>query len=78
MKSITAKEFDEKFDNGEDISEFLDLKNVKSFEEFHLLKQKDMVKIDADILKFFPDEKSVNDALRSLVKIMEKRSKESA
>jgi len=24
MKTITAKEFDEKFDNGEDISEYLD------------------------------------------------------
>jgi len=24
MKKITAKEFDEKFDNGEDVSEYLD------------------------------------------------------
>ena len=36
MKTITAKEFDEKFDNGEDIAEYLDfstavrLKNVKT------------------------------------------------
>ena len=36
MKTITAKEFDEKFDNGEDITEYLDfsrarrLKNVKT------------------------------------------------
>ena len=27
-RSITAKEFDEKFDNGEDIIEFLDLENA--------------------------------------------------
>jgi len=36
MKTITAKEFDEKFDNGEDIAEYLDfstavrLKNLKT------------------------------------------------
>jgi len=78
MKHITAKEFDEKFDNGEDVSEYLDLKNIKSFEESHLLNQKDMIKIDKDILKFFPDEKSVNDALRGLIKIMKMQQKESA
>jgi len=29
MKKITAKEFDEKFDNGEDISEYLDFSKKK-------------------------------------------------
>jgi macrodomain Ter protein organizer (MatP/YcbG family) len=29
MKTITAKEFDEKFDNGEDISEYLDFSKVR-------------------------------------------------
>jgi len=38
MKTITAKEFDKKFDNGEDITEYLDfsnairLKNIKKTE----------------------------------------------
>lgn len=34
MKKITAKEFDEKFDNGEDISEHLDFSNTMSIEDF--------------------------------------------
>ena len=29
MKTITAKEFDEKFDNGEDISEYLDFSKAR-------------------------------------------------
>ena len=78
MKSITAKEFDEKFDNGEDITEFLDLENIKSFDEFHEQREKSLVKIDKDLLKYFPDEKSVNDALRNLAKILEDRYKKSA
>lgn len=28
-KTISAKEFDRRFDNGEDISDYLDLKNVR-------------------------------------------------
>ena len=76
MKSITTKEFDEKFDKGEDITEFLDLKNIKSFEESHLAildKQENRIKIDKEIFDFFPNEKSINDALRGLVKIIKKQ-----
>jgi predicted DNA binding CopG/RHH family protein len=34
MKTITAKEFDEKFDNGDDISEYLDFSNATRLSEF--------------------------------------------
>ena len=78
MKSITAKEFDEMFDEGKDISEFLDLENIKSFKETHQNSLKHVVKIEDDLLKYFPDEKSVNDALRGLAKILEERFKKSA
>ena len=78
MKSITAKEFDEIFDDGKDISRYLDLKNVKSFKEFHQNRVNSLVKIEEDLLKYFPDEKSVNDALRGLAKILENRDKKSA
>jgi hypothetical protein len=78
MKSITAKEFDEMFDDGEDISAFLDFKSAKSFKEVHQKKVDNLIKIEDDLLKYFPDEKSVNDALRSLAKILDKRVKKSA
>ncbi len=78
MKSITAKEFDEMFDDGVDITEFLDLKNIKSFKESHESREKNIVEIDQDLLKYFPDEKSVNDALRNLAKILEDRYQKSA
>jgi hypothetical protein len=78
MKSITAKEFDEIFDDGKDISKYLDLKNVKSFKEFHQNRVDSLVKIEEDLLKYFPDEKSVNDALRGLAKILKNRDKKSA
>jgi len=38
MKTITSKEFDEKFDNGEDISEYLDLFKARRPNEFKQLK----------------------------------------
>ena len=40
MKTITAKEFDEKFENGEDISEYLDFSKVKRLKEVKKLKTK--------------------------------------
>ncbi len=75
MSKITAEEFDKKFDNGEDVTEFLDLESVKSFKESHLHMMKNYVKIDEDLLQFFPDEKAINDALRSVAeKMKEKKS----
>ena len=34
MKTISAKEFDKKFDNGEDISEYLDFSKAVKLNEF--------------------------------------------
>jgi len=73
MSKITAEEFDKKFDNGEDVTKFLDLENVKSFRESHLSIMKNYVKIDEDLLKFFPDEKAINDALRSYVEYLKEK-----
>jgi len=38
MNKITAKEFDEKFDNGEDISEFLDFSSAIKIKDIQTLK----------------------------------------
>ena len=38
MKTITAKEFDKKFDNGEDISEYLDFSNAIKLKDIKRLK----------------------------------------
>ena len=38
MKTITAKEFDEKFDNGEDIAEYLDFSSAKRLKDIKKLK----------------------------------------
>ncbi len=38
MKAITAKEFDEKFDNGEDITEYLDFSNAVRLKDIKKLK----------------------------------------
>jgi hypothetical protein len=40
MTKITAKEFDEKFDNGEDISEYLDFSKSESISDFMVKKNK--------------------------------------
>ena len=38
MKTIIAKEFDEKFDNGEDITEYLDFSNAIRLKDIKKLK----------------------------------------
>ena len=38
MKTVTAKEFDEKFDNGEDITEYLDFSNAIRLKDVKKLK----------------------------------------
>ncbi len=38
MKTITAKEFDEKFENGEDVSEYLDFSNAVKLKDVKRLK----------------------------------------
>jgi len=47
MKTITAKEFDEKFDNGEDITEYLDFSKSKRVNEFKELNT-DTKKVNVD------------------------------
>ncbi len=47
MKTITAKEFDEKFDNGEDISEYLDFSKAIKLKEMKKLKT-DTKKVNVD------------------------------
>ena len=54
MKTITAKEFDEKFDNGEDISEYLDLSKAMRPNEFKQLKT-DTKKVNVDFPKWVID-----------------------
>lgn len=41
-------------------------------------KGTNVVIIDPDVAEFFPDENSVNDALRSLIPIIKKREKRTA
>jgi hypothetical protein len=41
-------------------------------------KGTNVVIIDPDVAEFFPDENSVNDALRSLIPIIKKREKRAA
>ncbi len=38
MKTITAKEFDKKFNNGEDITEYLDFSNAMRLKDIKKLK----------------------------------------
>jgi hypothetical protein len=38
MKTITAKEFDEKFDKGEDLTEYLDFSNAMKLKDIKKLK----------------------------------------
>ena len=38
MKTLTAKEFDEKFDNGEDIAKYLDFSNAIRLKDVKQLK----------------------------------------
>ena len=40
MKNITAKEFDEKFEKGEDISEYLDFSKAVRFKDMKVLRTK--------------------------------------
>ena len=38
MKTVTAKEFDEKFDSGEDMTEYLDFSNATRLKDIKKLK----------------------------------------
>lgn len=47
MKTITAKEFDDKFDNNEDISEYLDFSKARRLKDLNPLKT-DTKKVNVD------------------------------
>ena len=54
MKTITTKEFDEKFDNGEDITEYLDFSKSKRLNEFKELNT-DTKKVNVDFPEWVID-----------------------
>ncbi len=70
---ITAKEFDEKFDKGEDISEHLDFSQAKSIEAFEKEKLK-VRKVNVDfpeyIIKLLDHEaQKIGVTRQSLIKV---------
>jgi len=60
MKSITAKEFDKKFDNNEDITEYLDFSKAMKLKEFKKIKETKKINLDIpqNILNFIDQEAS--------------------
>jgi len=71
MKTITAKEFDKKFDNGEDISEYLDFSNAVKLNEFEKISTK---KINVDfpehIIKLLDNEaQKIGVTRQSIIKV---------
>ena len=71
MKTITAKEFDEKFDNGEDISEYLDFSNVVKLNEFEKISTKKVnVDFPEHIIKLLDNEaQKVGVTRQSIIKV---------
>ena len=72
---MKAEELDKIFDNGEDIGDYLDLSTAKRLKDKQDRYKKcdeklNIVQIDKDIIKIFPDSKSVNEALRTLIHLM--------
>ncbi len=71
MKTITAKEFDKKFDNDEDISEYLDFSNAIKLNEFEKTSTK---KINVDfpehIIKLLDNEaQKIGVTRQSIIKV---------
>ena len=70
-----ASDFDKKFDDGESIIEHLDLSQARHPAEEQKrinLPAEGTVLLAPDVLEYFSDSESVNDALRSLIQLMEK------
>jgi len=72
-KKITAKEFDEKFDNGEDVSEYLDFSKATSiidFEKKTIKTKKVNVDFPENILKLLDNEaKKIGVTRQSIIKV---------
>jgi hypothetical protein len=83
MKTITAKEFDEKFDNGEDITEYLDFSNAIKLKDVKKLKT-ETKKVNVDfpewIVKALDNEaKKIGVTRQSIIKVwIAERLKEEA
>ncbi len=73
MKKITAKEFDMKFDKGEDISQYLDFSKavrVSEFEKENIKTKKVNVDFPENILKLLDYEaKKIGVTRQSIIKI---------
>ena len=73
MKTVTAKEFDAKFDNGEDISEHLDFSKSVKLKDFNKLKT-DTKKVNVDfpewVINALDDEaKKIGVTRQSIIKV---------
>lgn len=74
MKTKASK-FDKKFDDGESVIEHLDLSKARRPAEEQKqinLPVEGAILLAPDVLEYFSDSESVNDALRSLIHLMEK------
>ena len=71
MKTITAKEFDKKFDNGEDISEYLDFSKAVKLNEFEKISTKKVnVDFPEHIIKLLDNEaQKVGVTRQSIIKV---------
>ena len=71
MKTITAKEFDKKFDNGEDISEYLDFSNAAKLNEFEKISTKKVnVDFPEHIIKLLDNEaQKIGVTRQSIIKV---------
>ena len=73
MKTISAKEFDERFDRGEDISDYLDFSkatNVIDFEKKTIKTKKVNVDFPENILRLLDNEaKKIGVTRQSIIKV---------
>jgi len=72
MKKISAKEFDEKFDNGEDIVDYLDTSNITSSKEFQENLKVKRVNVDFPVYivnKLDMEAKKIGITRQSLIKM---------
>jgi len=83
MTTITAKEFDEKFDNGEDISEYLDFSKAIKLKDVKKLKT-DTKKVNVDFPEWIiealdKEAKKIGVTRQSIIKVwIAQRLKEEA
>jgi len=72
MKTITTKEFDEKFDNNKDITEYLDESKAMSLNEFEKTVKTKKINVDfpENILKLLDQEaKTIGVTRQSIIKM---------